>query len=145
MGEVQITCYAWVAFRSSYDAMSLNHIMLVDDEADIRTIAELALVSIGGWDVALAESGQDALTQLAKQTVDLVLLDVMMPDMDGPTVLRRMRDSETLAHIPIIFMTAKVQRREIDHFIELGALGVIGKPFDPMQVSEEIRRIMGER
>lgn len=125
--------------------MSLNHIMLVDDEADIRTIAELALVSIGGWNVALAESGQDALTQLAKQTVDLVLLDVMMPDMDGPTVLRRMRDSETLAHIPIIFMTAKVQRREIDHFIELGALGVIGKPFDPMQVSEEIRRIMGQR
>ena len=125
--------------------MSLNHIMLVDDEADIRTIAELALSSIGGWNVVLAGSGQEALTQLAKQPVDLVLLDVMMPDMDGPTVLKRMRDSETLAHIPVIFMTAKVQRREVDHFLDLGALGVVAKPFDPMQVSDQIRQIMGER
>ena len=125
--------------------MSLNHIMLVDDEADIRTIAELALSSVGGWNVVLAGSGQEALTRLAQQPVDLVLLDVMMPDMDGPTVLKRMRDSETLAHIPVIFMTAKVQRREIDHFLDLGALGVIGKPFDPMHVSDQIRQIMGEQ
>jgi len=123
--------------------MALDRIMLVDDEPDIRTIAELALSRVGGWQVQLAESGEDALAQLAREPADLVLLDVMMPEMDGPTVLKRMRESETLAHIPVIFMTAKVQRREVDHYLDLGAHGVIGKPFDPMRLPEEIRQIMG--
>jgi len=124
--------------------MHLNRIMLVDDEPDIRTVAELALSSVGGWEVVLATSGEDALDKLKSDRPDIVLLDVMMPDMDGPTVLRRIREQKEISNVPVIFMTAKVQKREVDHYLELGACGVIGKPFDPMQLPEQIREILHE-
>lgn len=122
--------------------MNLECIMLVDDEPDIRTIAELSLSSVGGWKVISAASGAEALTKLGSERPDLVLLDVMMPDMDGPTVLQQLRERKDVGSLPVIFMTAKVQRREVDQYLALGACGVIGKPFDPMQLPDEIRRIV---
>lgn len=116
--------------------------MLVDDEPDIRTVAEIALSAVGGWEVRLASSGEEALSQLAEAAADLILIDVMMPGMDGPAVLSRLRSDPRWTDLPAIFMTAKVQRREIDHYLALGACGVIPKPFDPMELPQQIRALV---
>ncbi len=120
-----------------------QRVLLVDDEADIRTIAELSLRRVGGRQVALAPSAQDALARFADVRPDVVLLDVMMPGMDGPSALRALRASGPEgARVPVIFMTAKVQRHEVEGYLALGAAGVIQKPFDPMTMPAEVRRIV---
>jgi two-component system OmpR family response regulator len=119
----------------------LTKILMVEDDEDIRTIAEMALQHVGGFDVQLCESGQDALTAVADFGPDLIMLDVMMPGMDGPSTLAAMRARGDTAAIPVIFMTAKVQPHEVESYLALGAIGVIHKPFDPMQLSDEIRQI----
>jgi len=127
--------------------MTIARVMVVDDEPDIRSIAELSLASVGGWQVILVASGDEALAWLDEQRPDLVLLDVMMPAMDGPTVLGRLRASERRdgrPPLPVIFMTAKTQKREIAEYLAMGAQGVITKPFDPMTLPEQIRGILGE-
>lgn len=125
------------------NGMTLETILLVDDDADIRTIAELALSNVGGWQVVSAASGPDALAKLSEGKTDLVLLDVMMPEMDGPAVLRCLRENERWSEIPVIFMTARVQRSEVEEYLSLGARGVIGKPFDPLDLPEQIRQLVG--
>jgi two-component system OmpR family response regulator len=122
--------------------MNLNCIMLVDDEPDIRTIAELSLATVGGWKVVPVASGEEALDRFAAERPDLVLLDVMMPNMDGPAVLQQLKERDDASDVPVIFMTAKAQRREIDQYLAIGARGVINKPFDPMKLPDEIRRIV---
>lgn len=124
--------------------MEINKVLLVDDEPDIRTIGELALREVGGWQVALAPSGAAALALVRQFEPDLILLDVMMPELDGPATLAALRDDPSSAAIPVIFMTAKVQRHEVKRYVELGALGVIAKPFDPMTLPEELRRLTQE-
>jgi CheY-like chemotaxis protein len=89
----------------------------------------------------LASSGQEALAVVSKIQPDLVLLDMMMPGMDGLTTLQGLRANSDSASIPVIFMTAKVQDQEIKHYLEAGACGVIAKPFDPMQLAEQVRTI----
>ncbi len=123
----------------------VHKILLVDDDADIRTIAELSLRSVGGFDVALVASGREAISAAAEHAPDVVLLDVMMPGMDGPATLSALRNDERTKKLPVIFMTAKVQRHEVQRYLELGALGVIQKPFDPIQLPEEVKRIMAGR
>src|SRR6185312_10576597 len=120
---------------------SLAKILLVDDEPHIRRVAELCLVRVGKWSAVLAASGPEGIAAAEREHPDLILLDVMMPDMDGPSTLRALRDRESVAGIPVIFMTAKVQDHEIQRYLELGAAGVICKPFDPMKLSEHVRRI----
>jgi CheY-like chemotaxis protein len=122
--------------------MDLQTILLVDDEPDIRKIGQLALTAVGKWKAVLAASGAEALTKAAAEHPDLILLDVMMPDMDGPTTLGKLRAGGATSSIPIIFMTAKVQKAEVERYLKLGAVGVIAKPFDPMTLPEEIRRIV---
>lgn len=122
--------------------MKLETIMLVDDDADIRTIGEICLSKVGGWTVMLAASGADALQMVSREPPDVILLDVMMPGMDGPTTFRRLRDLPATADTPIIFMTAKVQKPEVERYLALGAAGVISKPFDPMMLHAEIRRLL---
>lgn len=119
-----------------------QRIVLVDDEPDIRTVAEIALSAIGGWEVRLAASGEEALAQLAAAKTDLILIDVMMPGMDGLGVLSRLRADPRWAKLPAIFMTAKVQQREVAQYLALGACGVIPKPFDPLELPQQIRTLV---
>jgi len=122
--------------------MTLRKILLVDDEADIRLIAEISLSNLGGWEVLQAGSGLEALELASRERPDLILLDVMMPGMDGMTTLQKLREQEHGAATPVIFMTAKVQKAEIDRLLALGVRGLIPKPFDPMTLPEEIRAIL---
>jgi len=124
---------------------TLKKILYVEDEPDIRTIATMALESVGGFEVIACESGAEAVARAPSAKPDLVLLDVMMPGMDGPTTLRALRETFAIEDTPVIFMTAKVQAAEIAQYKALGALDVIPKPFDPMQVSAEIHRIWNAR
>jgi two-component system, OmpR family, response regulator len=119
---------------------------MVDDDPDIRRVAELSLERIGGWTVSLASSGAEAIARAELDPPDVVLLDVMMPDMDGPTTLLALQAHPVLGHVPVVFITAKVRAQEIERYLELGAAGVISKPFDPVALPGQIRRILsGER
>lgn len=122
--------------------MKVSKVLLVDDEADIRRIGELSLKAVGKLQVFLAKSGFEALEMAKRENPDVVLLDVMMPGMDGPTTLERLRCDVDLAQIPVIFMTAKVQRQEVETYSKLGALGVISKPFDPMTLPKQLFSII---
>jgi two-component system, OmpR family, response regulator len=117
----------------------LTKILYAEDEADIRSIAQIALEDIGGFTMKYCTSGQEALDQAEEFQPDLILLDVMMPGMDGPTTLRKLREKPALASTPAIFMTAKIQMKEIAEYKEMGVLQVINKPFDPMLLAQQIR------
>ncbi|MDO8250097.1 MAG: response regulator [Rhodoferax sp.] len=119
----------------------LCRILYVEDEPDIRAVAKMALEAVGGFAVVACASGQEALGAAPGAGADLLLLDVMMPGMDGPSTLRALRDMPATAHTPVIFMTAKVQAAEVAQYKGLGALEVIPKPFDPMEISAQIQRI----
>lgn len=118
----------------------LNKILYVEDEPDIQAIAQIALENVGGFELKICSSGQDAIQQAPDFKPDLILLDVMMPGMDGPTTLQELRKLDELANTPVMFMTAKVQPQEIAHFKSLGAIEVIAKPFDPMKLAETIKQ-----
>jgi CheY-like chemotaxis protein len=115
------------------------HILYVDDEADIRSIVEFALEDEADVQLRLCASGAEALQAAAEHRPDLVLLDVMMPGMDGPTTLQRLRGLPGMDQVPVVFVTAKVQPQELEQFKALGAAGVIAKPFDPMQLADQVR------
>ena len=119
----------------------LSRILYVEDQADIRLVAKMALEAVGGFTVIACASGQEALNSAPAAMADLLLLDVMMPGMDGPSTLKALRELPATAHTPVIFMTAKVQTAEVAQYMALGALQVIPKPFDPMELSAQIRRI----
>jgi CheY-like chemotaxis protein len=119
-------------------------VLLVDDEPDIRRIGELSLRRVGGWDVAMAGSGLEAIELFGSYKPDIVLLDVMMPTMDGPQTLAKLREIPEGLRVPVIFVTAKVQRDDVTRLRALGAIGVVSKPFDPMTLPAEIRRIVSE-
>jgi len=119
----------------------LKRILYVEDEANIRTIAITVLEAVGGFTVITCNSGKQALDAAPTANADLILLDVMMPEMDGPATLKALREVAQTAQTPVIFMTAKVQTSEIAHYTSLGAIGVIAKPFDPMTLSGQISEI----
>ena len=123
--------------------MPIRKILIADDEDHIRLVSQLTMTRVGNWDVCLAASGEECLRKARDEKPDLILLDVMMPDMDGPTTLLQLRESPDTAMIPIIFLTAKVQKHEVEKYLELGALGVVHKPFDPMTLPDEIRDLVG--
>ena len=123
----------------------LNRILYVEDEPDIRMVAQMALQAVGGFTVIACASGQEALDAAPGAAADLLLLDVMMPGMDGPSTLKALRALPATAGTPVIFMTAKVQAAEVAVYKGLGALEVIPKPFDPMELSAQIQRIWSER
>lgn len=116
----------------------LEHILYVEDEPDIQAVAQIALETVGGFTVKICSSGEEAINSAADFNADLILLDVMMPGMDGPSTLKALRRIPELADTATIFMTAKVQPQEIEHFKSLGAMDVIAKPFDPMALSAQI-------
>lgn len=120
---------------------TLNKILYIEDEPDIQAIAKIALESVGGFELCVCSSGSEALDSVLGFSPDLILLDVMMPHMDGPTTLKALKSMPELAHHPFVFMTAKVQSSEIDYFKSLGAIDVIAKPFDPMTLSDRVTDI----
>jgi CheY-like chemotaxis protein len=122
-------------------ARTLERILYVEDDADIRTITAMALEAVGGFTVIACSSGQEALDAAPGAAADLVLLDVMMPGLDGLATLEALRTNPATASLPVVFMTAKVQAAEIQHYLDIGAIGVISKPFDPMALAEQIGAI----
>ena len=119
----------------------LVRILYVEDDADIRMIGKFAMENVGGFAVTDCESGEDALRAAPGAMPQLLLLDVMMPGMDGPTTLARLRALPATAKTPVVFMTAKVQPQEVQRYRDLGAIDVISKPFDAMTLSDTIRDI----
>jgi CheY-like chemotaxis protein len=117
-------------------------ILLAEDEPAIRAIAVMSLSKVGGHTVTTAENGRQALDIAAAQPFDLILLDVMMPELDGFETCARLKSNPVTDHIPIIFLTAKAQTREQQHGLSLGAHGYIVKPFDPMTLSDQIKDIL---
>lgn len=122
----------------------LEKILYIEDEADIRTIAELALEALGGFQLRVCASGGEALAAAEDFAPDLILLDVMMPDLDGPATLLQLRSLPGTRQTPAIFMTAKILPEELAGYRDLGALGVIAKPFDPMTLAEQVRSLWQE-
>ncbi len=120
---------------------TLSKILYAEDEPDIREIASLALESIGQFEIATCESGIQVIDLAIDFQPQLILLDVMMPDMDGPTTLKALKVHETLKDVPVIFLTAKILPDEIRRFKASGATDVISKPFDPMTLANQINHI----
>lgn len=122
-------------------APALTKILYAEDEADIREIAVLAIETIGGFEVATCECGADVLALARDIQPQLILLDVMMPIMDGPATLLALKQDMQLKEIPVIFLTAKIMNDEVNHFKAMGAIDIIAKPFDPMTLAAEIQTI----
>jgi CheY-like chemotaxis protein len=120
---------------------TLQRILYVEDEPDIQVVARIALETVGGFTVQICSCGEDALQAAVEFAPDLLLLDVMMPGMDGPTTLKELRNLPQLENTPAVFMTAKVQPQEVEQFKSYGALDVIAKPFDPMALSGQIAAV----
>lgn len=117
-------------------------ILVVDDEADIRRIARLALQKIGGMEVAESEGGAATVDTAHAERPDAILLDVMMPGIDGPGVLAALREREGTKDVPVIFLTAKAMPAEVEHLKSLGATGVLTKPFDPLRLAANVRALL---
>lgn len=126
-------------------AEELKHILYVEDDPDIQEIARLSLEELGGMQVTLCSSGQEALEMFPELKPQLVLLDVMMPGMDGPTTLEALRRLPSAATLPVVFMTAKVQAHEIPRYLAMGAIGIISKPFEPLSLAKQVRALYAQR
>lgn len=120
-----------------------HKILIIDDEDDIREVAALSLESVAGWEVITANSGAQGLARAAEHRPDAILLDVMMPGMDGPTTVRELRKNPATAKIPVLLLTAKVQASDQRRFADLGVESVLFKPFDPMTLAEQISDVLG--
>jgi CheY-like chemotaxis protein len=121
----------------------MKTILLVDDDDHVREVAQMCLEMMGGWRVIAVASGADAVEAAERLAPDAILLDVMMPDMDGPATFHELRRIPGLGSVPIVFLTAKVQPSELRVLDELGAAGVLPKPFDPVTLSAELARVLG--
>jgi CheY-like chemotaxis protein len=121
----------------------IHKILIIDDEDDIREVAALSLETVAGWDVIVAGSGAQGLARAAAENPDAILLDVMMPGMDGPTTFRELRKNPATAKIPVLLLTAKVQSTDQRRFADLGVEAVLFKPFDPMTLSTQISDALG--
>ncbi len=120
---------------------ALERILCVENELDIQAVVQLALTEIGGYSVEMCGSGREALEAAPGFAPQLILLDVMMPKMDGISTLEALRKLPRTATTPVVFMTAKVQKEEIRRYLKAGAVDVIAKPFDPMTLSSTIEEI----
>lgn len=123
------------------ETIELNRIMCVDDNLDILTITKFTLEAMGGFSVMTCESAQEALEKVDTFDPDLFVLDVMMPEIDGPTRFQKLRDLPKWESTPIMFMTAKCQDHEVAKLMELGSIGVIPKPFDPVELPTRLIQI----
>ncbi len=123
--------------------MAIRRILIIDDEDDIREVAALSLEAVAGWEVFTANSGSQGIEAAAAHRPDAILLDVMMPQMDGPTTFKQMQMNPQTAGIPVLLLTAKVQGVDQRRFAALGVAAVLFKPFDPLTLSEQIASVLG--
>jgi CheY-like chemotaxis protein len=122
--------------------MTVRRVLIVDDDDGIREVAKMSLELVAGWEVATAASGAEGLERARELRPEGILLDVMMPGMDGPATLAALRaGGDDVAATPVIFLTAKVQAAERTRFAELDVTGLIAKPFDPMQLAAQIAEL----
>jgi CheY-like chemotaxis protein len=121
----------------------MRRILIIDDEDDIREVAALSLESIAGWSVTTASSGAAGIQAAIAGQPDAILMDVMMPSMDGPTTVKEMQAIPSIAHIPVVLLTAKVQGIDQRRFAGLGVAGVLTKPFDPITLADEMAALLG--
>lgn len=119
----------------------LKKILYAEDEPDVSTIVELTVQATSDYEIRTCENGKKLLECVEEYSPDLILLDVMMPEMDGPTTFQHLLENENTKNIPVVFMTAKAQTHEVERFKNLGAIGVITKPFDPLNLCYEIESI----
>lgn len=120
-----------------------NRILVIDDEDDIREVARASLELMGSLNVILASSSKEGLVKAAMEQPDAILLDVMLPDMDGMTTFRKLQENPATRHIPVILLTAKVQSADQLQFAHLGVAAVIAKPFDPISLASQIVAVLG--
>ena len=123
--------------------MAHRHVLIVDDESDIREVAGVSLGAVGGYEVTTAASGSEGLEKALAEQPDGILLDVMMPGMDGPTTFGRLQSDPATSGIPVILLTAKVQSADRARFGELGVAAVLSKPFDPMTLPRQVADVLG--
>lgn len=123
--------------------MTAKRILIIDDEYDIRAVAQITLKTVGGWEALSAASGQEGLAMAAAEQPDVILLDVMMPEMDGIATLQTLQANPLTQDVPVILMTAKVQAAEQRQFSELPIAGIITKPFKALKLPAQIATILG--
>ena len=123
--------------------MSTRKLLLIDDEDDIREVASLTLETAGGFEVITASCGKAGVARAAAEQPDAILLDVMMPDMDGPSTLRQLQECAETRSIPVVFLTAKVLAADRRKLAGLGVRGIIAKPFDPLRLGADLLSILG--
>ncbi len=121
----------------------MHSILIIDDEDDIREVAALSLEAVAGWTVYTANSGKEGIVSAGELQPDAILMDVMMPGMDGPTTFKAMQQTKGIQHIPVILLTAKVQGIDQRRFADLGVAAVLFKPFDPLLLSGQIADVLG--
>ena len=122
--------------------MTTKCILVIDDDEDIQDVARVALEIVGGWEVITASSGSEGLNLAATERPDAILLDVMMPDLDGVTTLKQLKANSATQVIPVILLTAKVQFSDRDRFAQLDIVGIIAKPFKTMTLAEQVAKIL---
>ena len=118
-------------------------VLIIDDEEDIRELARISLERVGGLEVLAAASGPEGLELAASEQPDAIVLDAMMPGMDGPETLTQLKAGDATEQIPVVFLTGSVQEVERDRFMSLGAVGILPKPFDPMRLADDLRSCLG--
>ncbi len=123
--------------------MATRRVLVIDDEDDIREVAKLCLETVGGWDVCTAPSGAAGIVEARRLQPDAILLDVMMPEMDGPSTLQKLQNDPETKNIPVVFLTAKIQAADQRRYGSLGVAGVLAKPFDPLGLANELAGCLG--
>jgi len=120
-----------------------KRILVIDDAEDIREVAQISLQVVGGWEVLTASSGQEGVAKAIAEQPDAILLDVMMPDQDGPTTFQQLQANSATQHIPVILLTAKALASDRQMFADLGVVSIIAKPFEPIYLAGQVAQILG--
>ncbi|BAY28270.1 two-component response regulator [Nostoc carneum NIES-2107] len=123
--------------------MSKKRILVIDDERNLCTVIKACLENIGRWQVLVAQSGTEGFAVAKSEHPDAILLDVLMPDINGMALFQRLQENLTTNNIPVILLTAKVQAVDLNEFSQLAIAGVISKPFDPLRLSELVANTLG--
>jgi CheY-like chemotaxis protein len=123
--------------------MTQKRILLIDDEVNLVLVIQVCLQKLGGWTVIVAESGAEGLREAQAQQPDAILLDVMMPDLDGLAVLERLRANPSTQNIPVILLTAKMQAAHQNEYAQLDIAGVLAKPFNPIELASQVATLLG--
>ena len=121
----------------------MRRVLIVDDEDDIREVASLSLEATANWTILTASSGPEGVATAAREAPDAILMDVMMPGMDGPTTFKQLQSNPATANIPVVLLTAKVQGVDQRRFAGLGVAGILFKPFDPLTLAAQIAEALG--